>query len=241
MDVSKFEIGIIKLVDRAFQKGKSENEILKKIRDVVDSVPEFNIREKNKLYIAAKRLIQTGWKPCNMQLKRFCTEVNKTNEHYRARVRKTGIAEMLRVGRANEGVFYLCSSHSNPACGHAEYQGMIYVDRFWRNTLKDNPKLQDEVAAYIKNHSCKTVQEMCHAPVFLITRPYCKHYFIPIPVDEVLHSSLNKIKKDHPEYRAKEHNINYRKKFYKQRRRLHMALGMQAEAGHDTYIINRQG
>lgn len=247
MKISELEIKVIKIIDKAVQSGISEIEILEKIRGIINSVPEFNIREKSRAYLACKKLLQTGYdragqfKPANMILKKYMTSMNKINEHSRARIRTEKLAEQLRQGRANCQVFFLSSSHSNPACGHADYQGRIYVDRFWKKTLEPYPTIRKQVAAYIRNHDIMTVQAVCKEPVFLVTRPYCKHFFVGVSVDEVLRNSVRSVVKKHPESHVREHNINYRKKFYKLRYRIHTVLNMSGEAQHDLRVIKRQG
>lgn len=240
MKISDLDIKLIKLIDKAVLDSRTEQEILDRIRDVIKGVPEFNIREKARAYLAAKRLIQSGWKPDNAQIKKFCISMNKVNEHSRARIKTERTAEMLREGRAKQGIFFLSSTHSNPACGHKDYQGCVYVDRFWKNSLKDYPEVKNQVAAYIRNHNIMTVQHVTREPVFLVTRPYCKHFFVPVSIDEVLHGSVKKVRANHPEANVTEQNINYRKKFYKLRYMIHTVLGMPGEAKHDLQIIKKQ-
>lgn len=91
----------------------------------------------------------------------------------------------------NEVIFYLCSYHSNPAMDHKDHQGKIYVDRFWRT--KVNGVDYYKVASYIKNHNIETIQAIMGEPVYLTTRPYCKHYFVPVSTEDVLHSSAKSL------------------------------------------------
>ena len=91
----------------------------------------------------------------------------------------------------NEIIFFLCSYHSNPAMDHKDYQGKIYVDRYWRT--KVNGVDYYKVASYIKNHNVETIQSIMGEPVYLTTRPYCKHYFTPVSTEAVLHSSAKSL------------------------------------------------
>lgn len=84
-------------------------------------------------------------------------------------------------------IFYLCSYHSNPAVDHKDFQGTVYVDRFWRTKVSGADYYK--VASYIKNRNIKTIQSIMGPPVYLTTRPYCKHYFTPMVTSEVLSSS----------------------------------------------------
>lgn len=45
---------------------------------------------------------------------------------------------------------------------------------------KDLSWLEDIVGDFIVSNKIKTVQEVIKAPVYLTTRPYCKHYFISV-------------------------------------------------------------
>lgn len=99
-------------------------------------------------------------------------------------------------------VFYLCSVHTGPAEDHKEWQGKIYVDRFWRSVMEGARCTAAQikgVEAYIRNHNILTLQEVVNHKPYLITRPYCRHFFIPVSTVEVLGSSLNSILKKHPE------------------------------------------
>lgn len=238
-------IRIVKLIHIAVQKGISQTRCLEKIRDIIQDIPDFNIREKARFYLACKKVavqmyMQQG-ELYNKQIKEYSTRTGKIMEHCNARRRKLGLRDEMRSHRARQGVFYLCSSHIKPAEDHADWQGRIYVDRFWRATLKDDESTAQAVAAYIRNHDIRTVQWVCGAPVYMITRPYCRHYMIELDTDEVLGASLNKIKKDHPESVTGGIRANYRKKYYMFRRDIHEVLEMKAEAEFDKKLIKKQG
>ena len=233
------------MIHKAVLNKIPEHEILKKIRGMIQDTPDFNIREKAALYRIIKKTatlmyIQNGNLE-NGQIKYYSTGWNKVEEHKNARKRKMNLADEMRNHRANNGVFYMSSIHSNPAPDHAAYQGQIYVDRYWKNTLAGDRVVLRGVAAYIKNHNTMTVQEVVGEPVYLITRPYCKHFFISLDTDEVLSNSVNKIQKEHPEAHTRSHNIYYRKKYYRFREQIHTVLDMPAEAAWDRKLIKKQG
>lgn len=236
---------MVKLIYQAVLDKVPEHVILKKVRGIIQNTPDFNIREKAALYRTVKRMadlmyIQEG-RLENGQIKNYSTSINKIEEHRNARNRKQNLVTEMRGNRARGGVFYMSSIHSNPAKDHAAWQGVIYVDRYWRSILADDPVTQKKVEAYIRNHDILTVQEIVGEPVYLITRPYCKHFFIELDTDEVLGSSVNKIRKEHPEAHTRSHNIYYRKKYYKLREKIHTVLNMESEAEWDKKLIKRQG
>ncbi len=239
------KIRMVKLIYQAVLDKVPEHVILKKVRGIIQNTPDFNIREKAALYRTVKRMadlmyIQEG-RLENGQIKNYSTSINKIEEHRNARNRKQNLVTEMRGNRARGGVFYMSSIHSNPAKDHAAWQGVIYVDRYWRSILADDPVTQKKVEAYIRNHDILTVQEIVGEPVYLITRPYCKHFFIELDTDEVLGSSVNKIRKEHPEAHTRSHNIYYRKKYYKLREKIHTVLNMESEAEWDKKLIKRQG
>lgn len=239
------KVRMVKLIYQAVLDKTPEVVILKKIRGIIKNTPNFNIREKAALYRTVKRVadlmyIQDG-KLENSQIKKYSTSINKIEEHKNARDRKLNLIQEMRVNRAHEGVFYMSSVHSNPAKDHEPWQGVIFVDRYWRSVLADDEVTQKKVESYIRNHDTITVQEICGEPVYMITRPYCKHFMIPLDTYEVLESSANKIQKSHPEVHVKSHHINYRKKYYKLRQRIHTVLNMEGEAAADKRLIKKQG
>ena len=237
------KIKIITAIHKAVLNGKNLHDIEKKLRGVVSDIPDLNIREKAVIYSAARkitiRMLNQHGEPTNTQIKEFITSYNKAEEHRNVRNRVIDTRWQLRINRATQQVFLLCSKHSNPAEDHKDWEGKVYVDKYWRNTLSEDEETRKKVAAYIKNHDVKTVQEICGAPVYMTTRPHCKHFFIPVTIEEVLGSSVKGLLNRHSEAIVKNHNINYRKKFYETRKRIHLKLGMVGEARRDTVLINR--
>lgn len=235
------KVEIIKYIYAAVQKKTPQNKILSKLRGMIQNAPDFNIREKAALYRTVLRVtklmyIQEG-KLANSQIKKYSTSLNKIEEHKNARMRKQDLRDKMNAARAQSGVFYMTSIHSNPAKDHKDWQGKIFVDRYWRSIL--DKETEKKVAAYIKNHNTLTVQEITKAPVYMITRPYCKHFFIRLDTEEVLGASVNKIQKNHPEARTRSHHVHYRKKYYDFRRRVHTVLEMDSEAEYDKKLVRR--
>lgn len=87
-------------------------------------------------------------------------------------------------------VFYLCSQHKDCAKDHVKYQGKIYIDEQWRDFVKDTEMVKD-IERVIKSKQPKTVQYITDSPVFLLTRPYCRHYFKPISIKELFDYDIN--------------------------------------------------
>lgn len=85
-------------------------------------------------------------------------------------------------------IFYACSSHSKPAKDHADYQGKIYVDRYWRKycTGMMPEWLIAAVEDFIQKNEIISIQKIMGPPVWLCTRPFCRHKLYPINTLSVL-------------------------------------------------------
>lgn len=97
---------------------------------------------------------------------------------------------MVTAGSNLGVVFYIAAYFGDCAKDHANYQGKIYVDQDWEsNAPKDRI---DEIKDYIRTNKIMTVQEIMGDPVYLTTRPNCRHYFQYIDIDSVLGAKTEK-------------------------------------------------
>ena len=118
-------------------------------------------------------------------------ERRTSSRNQRESIRDT-FARARSVGSDQSGrlpmIFYACSSHSKPAKDHADYQGKIYVDRYWRKyctgTVPEWMILAIE--DFIEKNKVISVQKIMGPPVWLCTRPYCKHKLYPVNTLTVL-------------------------------------------------------
>jgi len=85
---------------------------------------------------------------------------------------------------AGDGKLFRATSYSDCAPDHKDYQGKVYVKEKYQN---EYPHL-------------KTVEWVVGAPVYLTTRPNCRHILIPVK---------NESDKPQPVYRSKEVDKNY--------------------------------
>lgn len=92
-------------------------------------------------------------------------------------------------------VFYLVSSHQKPQKAHADLQGMILVDRYWASVLAGHPRALAEVGGYVRANRPMTVQRAMSDPHYLIVRPNCRHYLIPVPTDKAISMSGQELRK----------------------------------------------
>lgn len=196
------------LIKRGFlyiNKAVENKYYLKKIssdlRKLVNSYSGLNRNERywlyDELYNLARKTKSSGerWQETLSRrsnydaVLRTARKVKRTSE---LRAKRQAVYEAMHT----EGViFFLCSYHNNPADDHKDYQGKIFVDKFYRTKIRGREYYA--VNSYIKNHNIQTVQEIMGPPVCLCVRPYCKHYFIGLDTATVLHNSRSKLVKEY--------------------------------------------
>lgn len=189
---------LLSFITRAMQKDMKLGEISKRLRNIVNSYEGLNKNERYQLYAEAYSLARASKNSKDWRNKislresydSIVTTARKVKAHSNLRHKKQAVRKGLQDPTV---LFFLCSSHVNPAKDHKDYQGIIYVDRYWRT--KCSGALYVKVWRYINNHQIATVQEIMGPPVYLTTRPYCKHFFIPLDTYTVLTSSQKKIRK----------------------------------------------
>lgn len=95
--------------------------------------------------------------------------------------------DFITESRDNNKWFYLASSHNDCAEDHKAYQGRLYVDN----------KAPENIMDYARSRGLYTMQWVTGKPVWFVTRPYCRHYFVSLSLDEVKNKSLKKLKRKH--------------------------------------------
>ena len=186
------------ITDR-LEKGKSLQRISEGLRNIVNSYFELNRDEKYRIYLTAYNLVRACKTSANWE-DRLCLKESFNSVVTSCRVAKSKSnlrkkKDSIRAHLRTPGqIFFICSVHEKPAEDHKDYQGKIYVDRFWR--MKVGGGEFYSVLSYIKNHDTITVQEIMGDPVYLVTRPNCKHFFIPLDTQSVLHRSERSIREE---------------------------------------------
>lgn len=188
-------------IARATEEGKNLGRIKEDLRELVNSYSGLNRNERYWLYDEILGLARKcksagdnwqevlGMRSSFDSVLRVSRKVKRDSE---LRAKK----QAAYLAMHTEGiVFFLCSSHPNPADDHKDYEGKLYVDRFWRSKVKGRDYYA--VNSYVKNHNIMTIQEVMGEPVWLSTRPYCRHYFIALDTGTVLHNSRNKLVKEY--------------------------------------------
>ena len=97
--------------------------------------------------------------------------------------KKETLQNAFNDGRETKKLFYVASSHNDCAKDHLNYQGKVYIDEKWRTYVSEEEAVQIDL--YIKNNGIKTVQWVTGAPVYFLTRPHCRHYFVQYTFDDI--------------------------------------------------------
>lgn len=200
--MTKRKFNYKRLIKRAFsymtsalEEGRGLMQIKEDLRNIVNSYSGLNRDERYDIYWSCYKVCRAAKKSDNWKkviglgrsYDTVVSSVRRVKGSYDLRSKRRATREQLKSGT----VFFVCSSHDKCADDHKDYQGKIYVDRFWRLKVKGSQYYA--VQSYIKNKGVRTVQEIMKGPVWLTTRPYCKHFFIGVDVDTVLHNSVKKI------------------------------------------------
>lgn len=182
----------------------------------------YNLCDKTKKRVdglsGATDLIIADWLYRLFHKKQVFTETNTLIYDYAKRVEekdKTGaLREELDRGRKEEKIFYLASSHKDCAIDHKDYQGKIYVDENWKKYVSE--KDFADVSQFIIMNNIQTFQWVIGNPVWLITRPNCRHYFKAMTTKEVLTKDANTLIRNHKMNHKKGNKItqtlNYKRK-----------------------------
>ena len=135
-----------------------------------DNLPVLIVQfyDKNKINSSSKKLIN----------------------HYithEAEEKKTKIIEDYITASRRDGKWiYLARSHEDSAKDHKPYQGKLYYDE----------NAPEEVISGIKNQRrLKSIQWVMGDPVWFITRPNCRHYFVSMTVFEAMNSNTKHLQK----------------------------------------------
>ena len=176
------------------------------MREAIAPLDLFTQKEKAELYRTAfdlvvsgaptKTLVGTGGtvtvKGTDYSDPAVCKELvqkmGKLERHAGAREQANEAKDQVKRGRSKRVIFYVCSKHTAPAKDHKNWQGKVYVDRYWRAILNSTGTgwMIPQVERYISDNDIRTIQWVMGPPVWLTTRPYCKHWFAPLLTSTVL-------------------------------------------------------
>ena len=112
----------------------------------------------------------------------------------RTTLQQVGNEMQEQAGRNAGLIFWICSSHGDCANDHADFQGKVYIDEDWASMV--GQKDYDRVYDYIIANRIQTKQDIENEEPYLCTRPNCRHYFMPVSIEEVLGNSTKELLKD---------------------------------------------
>lgn len=218
LNYKKTLVKILSVCDEFHGHGKTKKWLKERLRETIDALSDLTRNEKARLYQAAwetavnptevtvTERVGTGGRllppkkevdfsrPANC--KDLVQTLGKIERRTSSRKQKEEIrdsfARARAVGSEQIGrlpmIFYACSSHSKPAKDHKDYQGKIYVDRYWRKYCTGTvPEwMMMAIEDYINKNEILSVQKIMGPPVWLGTRPFCRHVFIPVNTLSVL-------------------------------------------------------
>lgn len=112
--------------------------------------------------------------------------INKAATKQESDDKKKVLQDEFVKNRKDAKIFYVASSHADSAEDHKDYQGKIYVDRYWKNYDKDG-----SLEKFIRKNDIRSVQWVTGSPVYFITRPNCRHYFVNYSIDDILNGKYH--------------------------------------------------
>ncbi len=191
LDTSKKTVVALKRIERKFGKKEDYEQSLVQRRGVIYN----SIRAK-------------------IQNNDLIKQANQVMYSYEQRLKHDQMNELLDKAEEDKSPFFLCSSHPKPAKDHADWEGKLYYDEDYEQYVP--PEQLISIRAIIRNRKLHTVQWVTGAPVYLTTRRNCKHYFINVPTDEVLHSSARSLLKKHGLYMEDEKSVPREVLYYRE-------------------------
>ena len=115
--------------------------------------------------------------------------IDSLNREITGKEKEKLLDNTVKEARREGNIFYLCSSHDDCAKDHKDYQGKIYVDE------KAVPTLEE--FRYIVQNKIQSFQWVTFRPVWMTTRPHCRHYFKALKSEDVLSHSVAQLTKNH--------------------------------------------
>lgn len=125
------------------------------------------------------------------------TNLNDTKNGIKEIDKSFHLDKLINELRDTTKIFYLCSEHKDSASDHKPYQGKLYYDYRWKESIRKVMKTQDidyrtidkyinQIQGVINRYHMKTIQWVLGKPVYMTTRPNCRHFFIPLTANQVL-------------------------------------------------------
>jgi hypothetical protein len=176
-------------------KGKNLNEIHKKLKQEIINDKKMLVfmkvvAKKAKKIVNPKKdndfnipllMVWFNKNDYDGKIKRIINEeATKTSENSK----NEAIDNFIKNNRLKGKWIYLASSHNDCAEDHKPYQGKLYYDN----------KASKDVISYCESKGMRSIQWVMDKPVYFITRPNCRHFFIGLNISEIEKNSLKYLK-----------------------------------------------
>lgn len=184
--------------------------VLNGYKTTINAVSKVKIYSGSFLYAEVENAMQKGIKDMTMTYRNGRKVSFKTYQEMNVRttMHQEALDYQFESAREFGVVFYLCSSHSDCANDHAEYQGKLYYDTNWKNVA---PKEQHSaISQFINSQKLLSIQKVRDGKPYLTTRPNCRHTFKPLTLNQVLNNSVNDLLKEHKLIKGKYDSRNYK-------------------------------
>jgi hypothetical protein len=124
--------------------------------------------------------------------------------------------QQLKSGKAASVVFYIANFYGDSADDHAEYQGKIYYDERYKS-FNLSADIKTQIAEFIRRERLKSVQWVRDKPVYLTTRPNCRHTLTPISIQQALGTNpkilLNALNLKQGSYKDKNYQLTQEQRY----------------------------
>lgn len=103
----------------------------------------------------------------------------------RTNLQNVALNNLLDASRGLGIIFHLCTFFNDSAPDHAKWQGKTYVLENWKNYITDEEEIK-RIEEFIKKEDIRTLEWVIDKPVYMTTRPNCRHSFIAIDLEQAI-------------------------------------------------------
>ena len=97
-----------------------------------------------------------------------------------------------------KSIFVLVSEHKDSALDHKDYQGRLYFAKDYEKIIaNEDEKTRKEIFKRIKEEHMLEFEWVIGKPVWMITRPNCRHFFKYLDTEDVLNHTTKYLLKKH--------------------------------------------
>ena len=182
--IYNYEVRVVSVITDGVLRRRNKRDTLRDVKKEILRV-RLNDDEKNEMWkfalmfhkhciAAAARVVDEGIRAKNVYtvLRKDTPILEHQKNELANRVEYRSKMSELRKAFQDSDKFYYCTAHKNCAAGHRDYQGKVYYRRL------DN--YSDAEMDFIRENDLMAVEDVVDRPVWLVTRPNCKHKLVPV-------------------------------------------------------------